>query len=403
MTESIILKEAREQLGWDYFTLEQQNAFDYWMTEIYNELPNPDRGCVYFPTGKGKTAVLLVMVKLRGRKSALVLAPPATHPEWKETAAKLGIEVTVISHAKWRMKDFKPNRDQMILVDEFHLLGGQTGIGWKKFDRVARALRAPIAIASATPSYNDVERVYCVAHVIDPGNHSGGYQGWLFEHCITEHNPFGSLPKVVSPKEYKTAEEFLAALPGVMYIPDDAPDILHDRRVNVRWLDHEDLGLELDHRRGRIMASAMEQRQYERRWKTLDERGELRNSVASIISASSTPKDKVIIFSASSTIAKAVARFYQGTVPVVYVDGSITQKQKEQRIQEFRTNPEVKFLVGTASIATGTDGLDRVCDTMIIVDDTDDDSLRRQLLGRILSRGIHGTNEDKVAYRLQYI
>ena len=57
------------------------------------------------------------------------------------------------------------------------------------------------------------------------------------------------------------------------------------------------------------------------------------------------------------------------------------------------------MLIGTASLATGTDGLDKMCDTLIILDDTDDDSLRRQLIGRIMPRGADTDTSKKKVYR----
>jgi hypothetical protein len=50
-------------------------------------------------------------------------------------------------------------------------------------------------------------------------------------------------------------------------------------------------------------------------------------------------------------------------------------------------------------LATGTDGLDRVCDTLVILDDTDDDALRRQLIGRIMPRGDYVSIADKQVFR----
>ena len=65
---------------------------------------------------------------------------------------------------------------------------------------------------------------------------------------------------------------------------------------------------------------------------------------------------------------------------------------------------EIRVLIGTASLATGTDGIDKICNEMIIVDDTDDDALRRQLVGRILPRGDvkPGDYLEKIAYRFTY-
>jgi hypothetical protein len=41
-----------------------------------------------------------------------------------------------------------------------------------------------------------------------------------------------------------------------------------------------------------------------------------------------------------------------------------------------------------------------MCDTLIILDDTDDDSLRRQLVGRIMPRGEDTDATGKSVYRI---
>ena len=69
-----------------------------------------------------------------------------------------------------------------------------------------------------------------------------------------------------------------------------------------------------------------------------------------------------------------------------YIDGTMTTKQKLE-ISETWVRGEFRVLIGTASLATGADGMDKMCNHLIIVDDTNDDSLRRQLVGRILPRG----------------
>ena len=73
------------------------------------------------------------------------------------------------------------------------------------------------------------------------------------------------------------------------------------------------------------------------------------------------------------------------------VTGALSGKRKQEAIDRFLTG-RVPVLVGTASLATGTDGLDKVCDSLLILDDTDDDALRRQLIGRIMPRGVDSTS-----------
>ena len=76
------------------------------------------------------------------------------------------------------------------------------------------------------------------------------------------------------------------------------------------------------------------------------------------------------------------------------ITGKTSKEVKDKILQEFRYGLH-KVLIGTATLATGTDGLDRVCDTLVILDDTDDDALRRQLIGRILPRGDFVSTNDK--------
>jgi superfamily II DNA or RNA helicase len=81
------------------------------------------------------------------------------------------------------------------------------------------------------------------------------------------------------------------------------------------------------------------------------------------------------------------------------ITGDTSKKDKAERIKFFNEGG-IDVLIGTASLATGTDGLDKVCDTLFILDDTDDDALRRQLIGRIMPRGKDTDASKKFVYRL---
>jgi superfamily II DNA or RNA helicase len=83
----------------------------------------------------------------------------------------------------------------------------------------------------------------------------------------------------------------------------------------------------------------------------------------------------------------------------VLITGRTPKPTKELLLQAV-LDGRVRVLVGTASLATGTDGLDRVIDTLLIVDDTSDDSLRRQLVGRVLPRGTYVAKVAKKILRL---
>lgn len=413
-----LIESARVKLGFKKFSEPQLAAFEYWTVGIENDLPNPDRLCVYYPTGKGKTEISLVCIFLRELYTeVLVIAPPTTQDRWVADGAKLGLTVIPMSHAKFRDPKTQVSRKIPVIVDEFHLLGGQTGKGWKKLDRLSASLQAPLIICSATPEYNDVERVYCVAHVIDRHNHKGGFEGWLYEHCLTKPSKYSRLPEILGLQNYDDAEHMLSELPGVVYLPDTAPDILQDVVVNVSLPpEFDEYGLDVS--RGRIMASQMEKRHRMRYLQIIDPAtGEMRAEVTEafngLTEGSYAP---LMVFFAHSAIAEACfPPDKEDEWGFHIVTGDTSAKEKQRKVDEFkadnnawRTYPasyaEKNTLVGTATLATGTDGIDKVCDMMVILDDTDDNALRRQLVGRILPRGLDtSTEKDKVAYRFVFI
>ncbi len=363
------------------------------------------RLCLYHRTGEGKTIGSLAAAALAGAHEVLVLAPPITHPKWVEVGETLGVTVTAISHAKFRQKPYKVRRDQAIIVDEFHLLGGHTGAGWKKMDRLAAGLQAPLIICSATPNYNDAERVYCVMHVLAPDSVRGGYIQFLYSHCETTVNPFGSEPIVDGFRNGQSAEEFLAALPYVHYVEDEAI-----KQVVIRDIpaDHgeppdsfDDYGL--DRRAGRVLASQMEERHRIKRYQMLNVDSEFRtklfNQICRLIELAETP---VLIYCDSSEIAIALhQKFSQSDRDARCITGTTSATLKHEIVHQF-IRKEINVLIGTATMATGLDGVDKMCDVLLIVDDTDDDAKRRQLMGRILPRGLDTDVSKKQVLRLVY-
>lgn len=371
----------------------------------------PGRLCLYHATGAGKTYTALACVAVAGSTEVLVLAPPVTHPAWREWGMRVGVDVTPISHAKFRMADYKlPSRDTALIVDEFHLLGGQTGKGWRKLARIAESLRAPLVIASATPNYNDAERVYCIAKVIDPTSYRGGFLQFLYSECITRENPFAKTPDVdgfqplTKGGPMRSAEEFLSTMDRVHYVEDEAIKqvVINDIFLDIDVPDEFDR-FGLDRRRGRLVASQMEERHARKRLQLIDDDGLIRpvvyDRIVELVGDVATP---TLVFCASATIAEALwltAR-EQGA-SAVCVTGKTTPTLKDLWIQEF-VGGEADILIGTATLATGLDGVDKMCDHLLIVDDTDDDSLRRQLMGRILPRGLDTDVSKKAVNRFIY-
>ena len=367
---------------------------------------------VHYPTGTGKTKIMLAMVAMAGYGQVLLVAPPITHPKWIKEGKMVGLRVTAISHMTFRMKSTLLSRVMPLIVDEFHLLGGHTGLGWRKLDRYAAGSQAPVVLGSATPNYNDAERCYCLVHILNPFDNRGGYDTWIYKHCITKANRFSSIPEVLGFEKFKDAAEFLSAQPKVSYLPDIAPDILKDWPVPYLALPSEFYDLNMDRSKDRVMSSMMEIRKSESRLKILDEDNRLALPVAEQLGVldEQLGSPQLIIFAARKTVAKAIAAEFEALLEddpeyasYSYIDGDTTPKAKGEALQAFLSG-EARILIGTASLATGTDGIDKICHHMIIVDDTDDDSLRRQLVGRILPRGIV-TPEDylgRIAFRFIY-
>lgn len=362
------------------------------------------RLCLYHRTGAGKTYTALVCVALAGVQDVLVLAPPITHETWVGWGRRVGVAVTTISHAKFRQKGFKVRRDQAMIVDEFHLLGGHKGQGWRKLDRMAQGLQAPLVIASATPNYNDAERVYCIQHVLDPHSVKGGYLQFLYDHCITKVNPFGAEPLVEGFRNYTDAEDYLKHLDHVHYVEDEAIKQVTITDVElVIDVPDELLTHGLDHRRQRVIASLMEGRHALKRHQILTEDGLIRpevyDEIADLVGLVRTP---TLIFCNSREVAEALfVSVGKHASRALLITGKTSTKEKQEIVKLFRQGA-ADVLIGTASLATGTDGIDKMCDHLLIVDDTDDNALRRQLIGRILPRGLDSDLSNKIVSRLVY-
>lgn len=361
------------------------------------------RRLLFYKTGAGKSITSLSMLALKGETSVLVIAPPSTHPEWVELGGVLGVEVEAVSHAKFRQKNFLMSRKRAVIADEFHMFGGHKGQGWKKLDQLAKHLAAPLVLCSATPNYNDAERVYCIQHVLDPMSCRGGYLEFLYRECNTRQNPFGQEPLVDEERpfrNYADAAEYLAALPGVEFLADDLVwDIEDQFYPQVIPAEFETYGY--NRRDHRMVASQMEARHTRTYQGLVDEHGRIHRHVydllADLLRVATTP---VLIYANHATVAEALGHTLEaGGSNFSLVTGSTSPKEKAARIKAFKAG-KLDILVGTASLATGTDGLDKVCDWLIILDDTDDDALRRQLVGRIMPRGADVDASSKRVHRL---
>lgn len=385
MTPTVELLQSKAGIEW----------FDYQLAALTRAAGQPgpsQRLCLYYKTGAGKTLTALALTALWGHSEVLVVTPPATFDQWKAAGKQLDMEVETMSHAKFRRKETKLSRTKAIIADEFHLFGGHNGQGWKKLDRLAQHLQAPLVLASATPNYNDAERVYCIQHVIDPHSVKGGYLAFLYAHCVTEENFFGRVPKVLGFHHYQDAAAYLADLPQVEYLKDDLVYKIHDTPIHtVVPVALERFGY--NKRAGRIIASQMEERHALVNLAMVSDYGRLYDYIFDVVKAQvESQATPTLVFAAHATIAEALGvSLKRDDLKFRVVTGALSAKRKQESITRF-LNGELDVLVGTASLATGTDGMDKVCDSLLILDDTDDDALRRQLIGRIMPRGADATS-----------
>ena len=368
------------------------------LTEIALQGP-PQRLLLYYRTGGGKTLTALACLRRCGYQTALVIAPPSTHAQWHAEAARLSVQVEVVSHAKFRMRDFKLKRDKPIIADEFHMFGGNTAVGFKKLDRAAANLTAPIILCSATPNYNDAERCYCVQHILDPASCVGGYLHFLNVHCKTRLNPFSATPYVDGFIHFASAADYLASLKQTVYVPETHVATIEDIEYPVDLPEAFDK-FNFDERTGRIMTSIIQRRWSRQFYGLLTKDEELVDIVQErLIEIAGNATGPLIIFAVSKRVIAALDEMLKkANVTYCRVTGNETTSQKSQMIADFRTG-HFDVLIGTAALATGTDGLDKVCDTLVILQDTDDDALRRQLIGRIMPRGTDTDASNKQVFR----
>lgn len=378
------LERFGRKLGVDDFFDAQHEAFE--LAYLQSRLPVvKQRICLYFKTGAGKTITSLGCLWFSGHRAAVVITPPATFAQWKEWADKLGMEIDCMSHAMFRKKQTKLSRTVPIIVDEFHLLGGHTGQGWKKMDRLSMGLQAPLYILSATPNYNDAERCYCVAHVLDAEAHKGGYLEFIYRHCETQYNPFSTTPDVTGFKNHVDAADFLSSLPNVVYVPDDLQYAIDDVVLS-KFLDTNLMEYGYDVTNHRIVASQIEEKHLQV-FRNFAGLGDVLLPSVGYELLKYLHEKPLLMFAAHSTVAELVYDWLvEHRVNAALITGKTSTKEKAWLIAEFNSG-DIEVLVGTASLATGTDGMDKVCNHLLILDDTDDPSLRRQLIGRIMPRG----------------
>jgi hypothetical protein len=361
---------------------QQDAAFMRWRT-IENQ-----RMLVFYPTGTGKSKLTLGIMHAEGVREINVIAPKNTHASWRRDMNTLGITGRVETHAKFRMEATKYKRDTPFIIDEFHELGGHDKLGFKKLNRMATKMTGPLILASATPNYNDAERVFCLTAVLEE-RPNRNYLNWIVENCVTEPNHFSMIPNVVGFRHYDGALDFLVSQSYTAYVEDTAVWTPVDFELpTLEFPVFEDYGY--DERTHRMVASDMEKRHKRVNLRFIADDGYIRDEIwdAMIVQLYDLKLDdeKLFIFCNHKTVAEALHRLaVQGGFTFL-----ITGDTKDVHLEKtsFINVQHSAWLIGTTAIATGVDGIDKVCRAMLILDDIEGDpSKRRQLIGRILPRG----------------
>ena len=146
--------------------------------------------------------------------------------------------------------------------------------------------------------------------------------------------------------------------------------------------------LGVDRRRQRMVASIIERKHTVIDHMLVADNGHIVDEVYDVLGEeldqATTP---VLIFAVHLAVAEAATKTLTNMgYTAATVHGKMTKLRKNDVIEEFKAG-KLQALVGTQTLATGTDGLDKVCDLLVILDDTDDGAMRRQLIGRIMPRG----------------
>lgn len=345
-----------------------------------------------FPTGEGKSKTSLAQIASRGHDEIYVVAPPKTHPAWQKDANILGVHVELMSHKAFRER--KNFSRKPFIIDEVHMLGARTGDGFKRLRRMVDKMPALI-LCSATPNYNKPERAYCL-DVIGEKNPIASYERWMNTHCTTEPNRFAYYPTVTGFKEYDSAIDFLVARPWVAYVEDTAtwtaaelklpsPDLANFEKLNFSKRHH------------RLMNSDMEKRHKRVDLELIDDDGFIRPEVMAAVEkelAKYPERKKWLVFCMHKTVANAL---FNSVESAELIDGDTRTDNVDHIIQSFSRADGPDWLIGTTAMATGVDGIDKVCTSMLILDDIDGDhAKRRQLIGRILPRGTADKRERLV-------
>jgi len=376
-------------------SLPEDRRFKAWkqsQTDAFNRFQTLKlrRMFLFFPTGEGKSKTSLALIGAEGYDRSVVIAPLKTHDQWKRDAGTLGIQIKIYTHEMFRQPGTHTPTNVPWIVDEYHKLGGHGGEGFKKWKRLAPKIKHPIVGASATPNYNDPDRAFCLEVAFDE-RPIYNYGDWIHKHCLTEPNRYAYYPKVLGFKDYDNVQAYLSDKPWVAYIEDKATweewELILPSTHDFLF---EEYGLVV--RNKRITNSDMEKRHKRIDSYFIDDDGRIRQEIMDTVIQyifDSTDHKKWLIFCSHKTVAEALYKTMMLMYREVYLISGDTKDVERQKMGFINTPPEVKaVLIGTSAIAEGVDGLDKVCQALLLLDPLVGDGAKtRQIIGRILPRG----------------
>lgn len=353
---------------------------------------------LYHSMGKGKTMTAVQIAKnaidANHCDSLLVVAPPSTHKDWNALFEKyIDVQFKVVS-LQWLIKNKEflryINKETLVIIDEIHLASNRGKEGTKVATAIINRAFGSL-LMSGTPFRNKEERLFVVHDWLfgDAKN----YENWLNEYCNTIPDRFAYYPKFVSFKageiedyleqidrmpykkifiekedmEYKTTFEYLPILNNQYNVLEKYSVYGKERLIVANSVMRKLRYMSYLKYCGYIEADI------ENDTCTLHEP---RQDILEIINRYS-PRNPIIYAQSSK-----VARFYADLYPdSLYIDGKTTKKNKDLIFSEFKRGGKILF--ATDSISTGTDGAQEATDCILVLYDTNDNTSRDQLIGRI--------------------
>lgn len=379
---------------------------------LFNSAEPKRNALLYFTMGKGKT-LTAVQIAYNAQhddriSSVLIVAPPSTHRQWDGLLKQyLSIPYKIVSH-QWlgKNEDFidKNFNRTMVIIDELHQSANRGKVLTKLVTKLVKKCFGAL-LMSGTPFRNKEERLYTVHDWLY--DDAGSYEIWLHRHCDTEPDRFAYYPKFLRFKAGEI-EDFLLSIDQSEYkrIFIEREDLVYkETNIIVHTINKYSEILEEYSVYGKnniqVSNSVRQKMAYLNYLKYChyidrDDNGELklydsRDEVLSII-YDYIGRDP-IVYCFSSKVSKLYFESFFGKC--YQVDGKTSKKNKEKAIADYKRLGGIMF--ATDSISTGTDGLQEVTNTIIILDDTMDGTNREQLIGRIAG-GFRNKGDAEVVF-----